>query len=141
MSLINTILRPFGILYYLLTAYIPRKLPATQEEYDALKSILVDCYGVPNEPTTWIVVSGQINSTPAHKLRKSYGNIVNTVKRLEINMLAQRDKNNQLMALNEKLKSAVERESERMKNENEKEAQSEPEIQHQPSQELSENQH
>jgi len=94
-------------LYYLLTAYIPRKLPTTPLEYAQLKDILVDYYGVPNDAAAWITVAGQITSTQANKLRKSYGAIANAAKRLEINKLASEQKAVEMARFQDKLEKEL----------------------------------
>lgn len=75
-------------IYYHLTAYVPRKLPATEAEFLAFKDIMLKYYGLKDEPDTYAMMTGQIQSTPGHKIRKSYGHIANSVKRLGINGLA-----------------------------------------------------
>jgi hypothetical protein len=92
-------------LYYILTAYIPRKLPTTEAEFVVFKDKLLKYYGLPDEPQTYAVISGQIQSTLGHKIRKSYGDIANNVKRLKINALAQCYK----MAAHEEFKARLEK--------------------------------
>ena len=94
-------------LYYLLTTYIPRKLPTTPLEYARFKDILVDAYGVQNDPIAWITVAGQVTSTQTNKLRKSYGAIANAAKRLEINKLASEHRSEEYAALNKRLEEGM----------------------------------
>lgn len=77
-----------GKLFYLLTAYLPRRLPTTPEQYERFKNVLIGCYGVPDTDISWITVAGQITSTPATQIRKSWGSIANAAKRVRINTLA-----------------------------------------------------
>ncbi len=109
-----SVARIFGKLYYWLTAYVPRRLPTTEAQYDRFKNVLVDCYGVPNEPQVWALVSGQIASTPAHKLRKSWGHIANAAKRLGINGLAQRHGAIARAVLTEKVEAAAKKQKDIM---------------------------
>lgn len=90
--------------YYVLTAYVPRKLPRTEEEFMFLRSILIGCYDVKDEAPTWMTVAGQITSTPGHKLRKPWGHIANSAKRLGVNKLAQSYR----MAFEDALKKSLE---------------------------------
>lgn len=76
-------------LFYHLTAYLPRRLPRTEAEFLKFKDILLTHYGVEDAPQSYATIAGQIQSTPGHKLRKSYGDIANQCKRLKINALAQ----------------------------------------------------
>ncbi len=75
--------------YYHLTAYLPRKLPSSEAEFLAFRDVLLNYYSLKDEPQTYVVIAGQIQSTPGHKLRKSYGTIANHVKRVKINAIAQ----------------------------------------------------
>jgi len=89
--------------YFKLTAYLPRKLPTTPEEYARFKHMLLKYYDVADEPKTWATVAGQVTSTPHYSIRKSFGVIANTVKRLEINALAQQDRVLAFEAINARL--------------------------------------
>lgn len=111
----------FRRVYYRLTAYVPRRLPHTNAEYERFLAVLKDAYGVPDEPTAWATVGGQIKSTEARRLRKPWGHIANAAKRLQINATAH---NLQIMAqaqLDAKLKEAVEREVDQLKAQADKE--------------------
>lgn len=101
-------------LYYHLTAYVPRRLPATPEEFEHFKAVLIHCFGLSDEPVTWVTVSGQITSTPGDRLRKPWGTIANNVRRLRINNLAMGHKHAALEQLNQQLQVAVKAESERI---------------------------
>lgn len=101
-------------LYYHLTAYVPRRLPATPEQYEHFKTVLVHRFGLPDEPPTWVTVSGQITSTQGDRLRKPWGSIANNVKRLRINNLAMGHKHAAMEQLNLQLQAAVEAESKRI---------------------------
>jgi len=84
--------------YYKLTAYFPRKLPANSAELQRFCDILHEAYGLPDTHSTWITVSGQITSTPPHKLRRPWGEIANCALRLSINSLAQDFRNGHAQA-------------------------------------------
>lgn len=101
-------------LYYHLTAYVPRKLPTTEAELLAFRDILINHYGLKDEPQTYAVMCGQIQSTPGHKVRKSYGDIVNHVKRVKINALAQCYKIAATEELKAKMTALMEKENERL---------------------------
>lgn len=81
--------RFFGRLFYHLTAYLPRRLPATELQLEHFKRVMTQFYGLPDEPQVWVLVSGQITSTPSHRLRKAWGHIANSAKRININKLSQ----------------------------------------------------
>lgn len=104
-------------LYYTLTAYVPRKLPTNQSEYEHFQNVLVVVYGVPDEPQVWTLVPGFICSTPATSIRASWGGIANAAKRLRINNMAQGYRKAALEALNAKLLAAIEKQNELMKSE------------------------
>lgn len=97
-------------LYYYLTAYIPRQLPTSVEEYEEMKDIFMRYYGLENNAQIWATVAGQICSTPANSLRKSYGSIVNAAKRLHINKIA----NEQKMLAIEELQNILKQKMEAM---------------------------
>ena len=90
----------FKKLYYQLTAYVPRKLPQTEDQFLDFINIMRKAYDLKDEPQTYVVISGQIQSTEGHRLRKPWGNIANNVKRVKINALAQCYK----VAANEQMK-------------------------------------
>lgn len=101
--------------YYILTAYLPRRLPETNAQYERFLDVLKHAYDVRDEPMAWATVGGQIKSTEARRIRKPWGHIANAAKRLHINAVAH---NLQIMAQNQldaKLKEAAEREVERLK--------------------------
>ena len=95
-------------IYYQLTAYIPRPIPTTVEEYEEMKEIFMRYYGLENSAPIWATVAGQICSTPATNLRKSYGSIVNAAKRLAINKLANDQKMLAIEGLQNMLKAKME---------------------------------
>lgn len=75
--------------YYRLTKYIPRKLPITDDEFKELKAIFVSVYGLEDHPKVWYTVASQLVAGPPTSLYRSYGNIVNAAKKLNIAALAQ----------------------------------------------------
>lgn len=74
--------------YYILTAYVPRKLPTTEEGFNHLKKVVVEAYGVRDDVREMTVLVGQITSTHPNKIRRSYGHMANACKRLTMNALA-----------------------------------------------------
>jgi hypothetical protein len=74
--------------FYRLTAWFPRLLPTTQTEIDQLKQILVQHFGLKDDPRVWCTVLGQICSVKPTSIRKPYSHLVNVAKRLDINKLA-----------------------------------------------------
>lgn len=99
-------------LYYFLTGYLPRRLPSTKDELDALRCTLQLYYGLGDSLDEWICVLGHLQATPARSLRNSYINLVNPAKRLRVNKLAQDEKMLAIGAnqkiLEEKLKAKLE---------------------------------
>lgn len=95
--------------YYLLTAYIPRRLPRTVDEFYSLQYTLITYYGLEDREDVWLAVCGHITSTPATKLRKSYADLANPGKRLSINKIAQDQKQFYISELENKLKEATEK--------------------------------
>lgn len=85
-------LEPLTKLYWFASQALPRKLPETKEELDQLKSILTQFFGLEDEPAVWATVCGQITSTEATSVRKSYRSMVNAAKRLRINLIANNEK-------------------------------------------------
>ena len=104
-------------LYYKLTYFLPRPIPKTEYDYEKFKDILIQYFGVKNDPKSWMTVAGQITSTPSEKMYKSWGKIANCAKRLDINKLAHDHKTQAIKDLNELLKKAFEAEQERLKKE------------------------
>lgn len=103
--------------FYQLTAYVPRRLPRTENEYQKLKNVLTGYYGVQNNPKVWITVASHITGTHAEKLRKPWGKIANCAKRLDINYLAQTHKLNAAEDMDRDLKAKMEEQVKRFKEE------------------------
>lgn len=103
---INPILKA----YYLLTSYMPRKLPMTTSQFNNLKYILQSVHKVPEHPEAWIALSGQITSNQANSIRKSHGALANACKRQTIiNKLAHEQKMLVIKDLEDKLREATKR--------------------------------
>lgn len=97
--------------WYRLTAYVPRRLPTSHQELDNFRTIAQEYYGLECTSDQWITVCGQITSTPASSLRKSYGSIINAAKRLNINRVAHEQKLVAADRLKAKLEELVEKEA------------------------------
>lgn len=80
------------IAFHASTQWYPRLLPRTELEFERLQQVLVQCYGLDDHPDTWQMVAGQITSTPASSVRKSYRVMANAAKRLKINLIAHNQK-------------------------------------------------
>lgn len=103
--------------WFIATAYFPRRLPKNEFEFLRFKDVLVEAYGVKDEPVSWHCVAGNIGSTPAVRLRRPWGELANTAKRLGINQLAQSYRAKAQKDLEERLKVLQEAEIERLKKE------------------------
>lgn len=114
-------MNPISRAYYHLTARVPRKLPRTPEEFANLRRIMVDGYGCNDQPSTTMVLAGQVTSTEAHKIRKSYGHIANCIKRLEINAIAAEFRGQAIQENNARLEAAAQKVADAMKAEQEQE--------------------
>jgi hypothetical protein len=106
---------PLARAWYRLTAQLSRRLPTTPDEYARFKGVLVGAYGVPDEPKSWITVAGHIRSLKSHLIRCPWGHIANAAKRLGINELATADHKKAVATLNDRLKTAMTEEIERMR--------------------------
>lgn len=110
---------PITRLYYRLTAHLPRKLPRTQAEFQKLRDIMVSAYSCNDQPSTTMVLAGQVTSTEAHRIRKSYAHIANCIKRLEINAVAQEFRQIAIKENNDRLEAAAKKIADAMKAEEE----------------------
>lgn len=106
-------------LYYKTTAHLPRKLPESQAELVRLKFILSGAFSLEDKEQTWAAVLGQITSTPAHKMRKSYATLANAARRMTVNAIAQEEKMRMVNSLQARLQKAAEEMTAKM-NEEEK---------------------
>lgn len=108
-------------LYYRLTAYVPRKIPSTPDEYQTLVHVLINAYGVPDDPKSWATVAGHLTSVPATKLRYPWGSLANAAKRLQTNALAQHQRMAATAVLREQqeaqIKAAIQAETDRVQKE------------------------
>lgn len=105
----NTITTRVLKVYHMVTAYLPRKMPTTYKEFDDLKHILTQYYGLKDEPAVWATVAGQVTSTKPTSLRKPYIFIANAARRLEVNRIAQEHKEFAFRQLQSKLKALEEK--------------------------------
>ncbi len=96
-------------LWYKLTAYIPRRLPLTEKEYDDFVYIVTNYYGLVLDSTVLLTVIGQMTARPASSLRFSYGSVVNAGKRMHINKALQAKKVIEIAKLQAILDKEVER--------------------------------
>lgn len=78
--------------YYLLTKYIPRKLPTTDEEFKQLKALFTSVYGLEDHPKVWYTVASQLTAGPPTSLYRSYGKMINAALKLNVMALAQLEK-------------------------------------------------
>lgn len=76
-------------IYYTLTAHIPRQLPRSMDEFEKLKMVLNNYFDVPDAYECWATVAGHVMSVPSNKMRKSYADLSAPAKRLEVNKIAQ----------------------------------------------------
>lgn len=94
-------------LWYWLTAFYPRKMPSDARAYQDFKRILINHFGVPNEPQVWITVSGQITSAHPQTVRLAWGKIANAAKRLSIHKVTKDLTLNSRKELQAKLEAAA----------------------------------
>ncbi len=93
--------------YYRLTAHYPRLLPRSEEEVNKLKTILVQHFGLKDEPQVWTAVFGQMCSVKPTSVRKPYSHYVNVARRLDINNIANGLKGLEIMKLQVKLQEKL----------------------------------
>lgn len=107
-------MNPISRAYYQLTAYIPRKLPGNEAEYLKMKHVMVDAYAVTDEAQSWATIAGHITSTPTNQLRRPWGWLANTAKRLHVNALAQSHRQKAVEENNAKLEKLFKVEADRI---------------------------
>lgn len=93
-------------LYYKLTAYMPRRMPQTSDEYMKFKEIMMKYYGVEDNPAAMATVASHLGSIPAWSMKVQYGVLANTAKRLVVNKLAHEHKMFEIAKHEDKLKQA-----------------------------------
>lgn len=76
-------------LYYLLTAYIPRQLPQTQEQFEEVRAIMIKYYGLEDDPKITYTLAAQLMAGKPTSLRRSYGAMANATKKLGIAKMVQ----------------------------------------------------
>lgn len=94
-------------LYYYLTRYWPRRMPRTDEDMKKLTQVLKKYYGLDDDPAKLSMIAGQIGAMPASSMRKSYGALVNSALRLDVNLAAYNLKREAQRDIDEKLKSLM----------------------------------
>lgn len=80
-------------IYYQLTKYVPRALPRTEEEFKEFKHILTHAYGLEDHPKYLYTLASQLVAGGPTSLFRSYGKMINAVKKLDVAALSalQRD--------------------------------------------------
>lgn len=96
-------------LFYKLTFFWPRKLPRNQREWELLKTVVIDVYGVEDNEKTLLTLIGNCQSTPPNKSRRSWYELAVIAKRLKVNSLMQDEKQKIISSLEEKLKIEFEK--------------------------------
>lgn len=87
----------FTKLYYKLTAWYPRLIPSSKEEWESLRHTLKEVFNIDDDPMVWYAVYSRAqgsnnDNTRLMSIRRSYLDLVNTTKRLKINKAAQDEK-------------------------------------------------
>lgn len=103
------LVKPLIKFYYWFTAYVPRHLPRNESEFESLKYVLVNYYGIADNSKSWATVAGHLSSVPSHSLRRSYGFLANTAKRIVINEVIQKFRSIAIRELEQQLKEAFEK--------------------------------
>lgn len=106
-------------LYYSFTIHLPRRLPRTHEEYNALKGTLHRYYGLEDDPQIWSIVANQVQSPKATSIRIPYASIVNATKRFYMNAVAQDHKMIAYKEINARLERITKQAAEDFKREEE----------------------
>lgn len=82
----------FAEKYYRLTAKIPRPLPKTQGEIQALRDLLTKYFGLEFDEVTNYTFLSQLTSGPPTSLWKDYASIANACKKLSLAKLVMVEK-------------------------------------------------
>jgi hypothetical protein len=96
--------------FYQLTAYVPRRLPETEGQWDNIRKVLGAYYGVPDTLEVWITVAGQIGATPTSQIRRSYAFLANCAKRLGTNKVIHEEKLKMIKVLKDRLETVAKEE-------------------------------
>lgn len=101
-------MKTWKALWYKVTAKYPRPLPRSDEEFKQMKEILIQAYGLEDHPSVWYTVASQLVSGPPTSLRRSYENIANAAKKLNIAALAQEQRTIAMQELDDRLMKKTE---------------------------------
>jgi len=93
--------------YYQITASLPRNLPTTDQEFEKMRKVLIENYGLTNDPAIWATICGHIGGTPKVELKRSYGYLAKAGKRVGVNALAYKQGQLAVNELQDKLKEKV----------------------------------
>src|SRR5690349_1330197 len=96
-------LSPLQKAWYVLTCYIPRRLPENQLQYDYFYKVCLEAYEVIDSPQARATIASQVGAVPGYRLRKAWGHIANQAKRLTINKIAQENKQAAIIQLQKEL--------------------------------------
>ncbi len=96
-------------IWYRFTALIPRPIPKTEAEFEALKKHLMLYLGVEDTQVGWITVASEIQNTRTKFLRKPYYLYANACRKNEINGMCENQKRLEGAKLTARLKETMER--------------------------------
>lgn len=113
----GTIKRLIMVAYYYLTIALPRRLPRNMDEYSSMQVILLQYYGLKDDPMVWAIVADRVQSPKPTSIRISYRSIVNPTKRVFTNKVAQDFKLLAYAEINARLEAQAKETAEVMKRE------------------------
>lgn len=96
-------------IYYLITAYLPRKLPSTKEELSHIRYVLTHYYGLEDRSDIWLTIFGNLTSRPAISLWFYYGQLNAVGRRMDINKLLHQEKLIEIKKLEDRLEELTKR--------------------------------
>lgn len=87
--------------------HMPRKVPETKEEMDALLTRLHNSFDIADDPRNWMVVLGQLSSLKPTSIRKSDRDLVVAVRRYLALGIIQEAKSVQTLKLQDMIKDKI----------------------------------
>ncbi len=108
-------------LYYKLTKYMPRPLPQTDAQFNELKRICQQAYGLEDHPQYTYTLASQLSAGHPTSLYRSYGKMVNAALKLNVAALVQFQKAVASNDLKERLEAKAKEVSDAIKEEEAKE--------------------
>lgn len=98
-----------GKAFYFLSQSIPRRMPGNDQDFEHMKFVLRNYFGLEDTSETWLIVYGQLLSSPVVTGRFTYKKLATAGHRLRLNKFINDKKGLEIEKLKSRLEALVEK--------------------------------